>query len=81
MCFKIFRCGAYAILIKTLGDTIVLAFGKLASGCRTTATATTTSPQNITLNYGKCLAVRPSRSRRTMWAKYAKMNWYEWFQS
>ena len=38
----------------------------------TTATSTKTSPQNITLRYRKFIAVRPSRSRRTMWAKYPK---------
>ena len=38
----------------------------------TTATATKTSPQNITLHYRKFLAVRPSCSRRTMWVKYPK---------
>ena len=31
-----------------------------------------TSPQNITFHYRKFLAVRPSRSRRTMWVKYPK---------
>ena len=35
-------------------------------------TSTKTSPQNITLNYRKFLELRPSRSRRTMWAKYPK---------
>ena len=38
----------------------------------TKAKLTKTSPQNITLHYRKFLAVRPSRSRRTMWAKYPK---------
>ena len=38
----------------------------------TTATLTKTSPQNITLHYRKFLEVRPSRSRRTMWAKCPK---------
>ena len=48
----------------------------------TTATSTKTSPQNITLHYRKFLAVRPSRSRRTMWAKYPKNIYcYERFQS
>ena len=35
----------------------------------TTATLMKTSPQNITLHYRKFLAVRSSRSRRTMWVK------------
>ena len=39
----------------------------------TTATSMKTSPQNITLQYRKFLAVRSStRSRRTMWEKYPK---------
>ena len=38
----------------------------------TTATLTKTSLQNITLHYRKFLEVRPSRSRRTMWAKCPK---------
>ena len=37
-----------------------------------TATSTKTSPQNITLQNRKFLAVRPSRSSRIMWAKYPK---------
>ena len=31
-----------------------------------------TSPQNITLLWYKPFAIIPSRSRRTMWAKYPK---------
>ena len=38
----------------------------------TTATSTKTLLQNITLHYRKFLAVRPSRSRSKMWAKYPK---------
>ena len=38
----------------------------------TTATPTKPSPQNITLHCRELLAVRPSPSRRTMWAKYPK---------
>ena len=38
----------------------------------TTATSTKTSPQNRTLVYCKSFAIIPSRSRRTMWAKYPK---------
>ena len=37
-----------------------------------TPTSTKTSPQNITLHYRKFLAVWPSRSRPTKWAKYPK---------
>ena len=38
----------------------------------TTTTLTKTSPQNITLHYRNFLAVRSSRSRRTMWVKCPK---------
>ena len=37
-----------------------------------TVTSRKTSPQDITLHYRKFLAVGPSRSLRTMWAKYPK---------
>ena len=37
---------------------------------------------HIDLLCRKCFAIIPSRSRRTMWAKYIlKLNSYEWFQS
>ena len=38
----------------------------------TTATSTKPSPQNVTLHCRELLAVRPSPSRRTLWAKYPK---------
>ena len=40
----------------------------------TTAKSTKTSPQNITLHYRKNFVIIPSRSHRTMWEKYPKMN-------
>ena len=41
----------------------------------TTAKLTKTSPHNITVQYCKYLAIIPSRSRVTMWAKYPKNKW------
>ena len=49
-----------------------LSLVKLPNLRSTTAKLTKTSPHNITLNYCNSLAIIPSRSRVTMWAKYPK---------
>ena len=58
--------------IFKIPDTRACPFNLLGTLRSTTVSSTKTSLQNITLQYRKVFAISPSRSCRTMWAKYPK---------